>query len=94
VKYPFNEMSGLAMIDDFYAEIPSDRRKNGINFLILEKGVGNDEGFFLIEARFVDREGVYDNWFENREDAIEFALEVWGVAESDWIQLNREKLSN
>jgi hypothetical protein len=68
----------------FVAEIPTDRRVEGIYWLVLEEDLDHTGGWYLYGHRSLDEGSEFDSWYLTISEAQQEALHRWGVTSSAW----------
>jgi len=65
------------------APVPSERRDDGISWLVLERGPLSG-GWFLFMHEERGAPSRWDGWYLTKEEALSEAARQWGVAGCDW----------
>jgi hypothetical protein len=66
------------------AEVPSLRQAQGIRWLILEEDAEHTGGWYLYGHQDLNQGSDFDSWHLTRLEALQEAIQRWGVIETDW----------
>jgi hypothetical protein len=66
------------------SEVPPPNRRDGVRWIVLECDPRDTGGVFLYLHETLDSEAVFDEWYENIQQAKSSAEDLWGVPGASW----------
>jgi hypothetical protein len=67
----------------YVAEIPAAMRREGVRWLVLRQEETSG-GWLLLGHQTLEEGSEFDSWHQTRDQALEEANRLWGVAPSAW----------
>jgi hypothetical protein len=65
-------------------KIPFGRQENGIEWIVIQEDCQETGGVYLFLHSDLELPSMYDEWYEDLEQAQNATLRKWGIDKSEW----------